>query len=70
VLYSILIEYGIPMKLVRPITMHLYKNYSQVRKGKIPCDSFPIQNGLKQRDALPPFLSNFTLEHAIRNGWN
>jgi hypothetical protein len=27
---------------------------------------FPIQNGLKQEDALSPFLFNFTLEYAIR----
>jgi hypothetical protein len=29
-------------------------------------DSFPIQNGLKQGDALPPLLFNFALEYAIR----
>jgi hypothetical protein len=29
-------------------------------------DSFPIQNGLKQGDALPLLLSNFALEYAIR----
>jgi hypothetical protein len=28
--------------------------------------SFPIQNGLKQGDALSPMLFNFALEHAIR----
>jgi hypothetical protein len=28
---------------------------------------FPIQNGLKQRDALSPLLFNFALEYAIRN---
>jgi hypothetical protein len=26
----------------------------------------PIQNGLKQEDALSPLLFNFTLEYAIR----
>jgi hypothetical protein len=26
----------------------------------------PIQNGLKQGDALSPLLFNFTLQHAIR----
>jgi hypothetical protein len=30
-------------------------------------DSFPIQNGLQQGDALSPLLFNFTLEYAIRN---
>jgi hypothetical protein len=30
-------------------------------------DSFPIQNGFKQGDALSQLLSNFALEYAIRN---
>jgi hypothetical protein len=29
-------------------------------------DTFPIQNGLKQGDALLPLLFNFALEYAIR----
>jgi hypothetical protein len=29
-------------------------------------DSFPIQNGLKQGDALSPLSFNFALEYAIR----
>jgi hypothetical protein len=29
-------------------------------------DSFPIQNGLKQGDALSPQLFNFAVEYAIR----
>jgi hypothetical protein len=29
-------------------------------------DNFPIQNGLKQGDALSPLLLNFALEYAFR----
>jgi hypothetical protein len=29
-------------------------------------ESFPIQNGLKQGDAISPLLLNFALEYAIR----
>jgi retron-type reverse transcriptase len=29
-------------------------------------DNFPIQNGLKQGDALSPLIFNFALEYAIR----
>jgi hypothetical protein len=29
-------------------------------------DTFPIQNGLKEGDALSPLLFNFALEYAIR----
>jgi hypothetical protein len=51
VLYNILIEFGVPMKLVRLIKMCLNETYNEVRIGKHLSDSFPSQNGLKQGDA-------------------
>jgi hypothetical protein len=54
------------MKLVRLIKMCLNETYSKVCIGKHLSDSFPIQSGLKQGDALSPLLLNFTLEYAIR----
>jgi hypothetical protein len=65
-MYNILIDFGVPIKLVRLIKMCLNETYSKVRIGKYFSDSFPIQNGLKQGDALSPLLSNFALEYAIR----
>jgi hypothetical protein len=46
--------------------MCLNETYSKVRVGKLLSDKFPIQNGLKQGDALSPLLLNFALEYAIR----
>jgi len=66
VLFNILIEFGIPKKLVRLIKLCLTETYSRVRVGKNLSDMFPIRNGLKQGDALSPLLFNFALEYAIR----
>jgi hypothetical protein len=66
VLYNILVEFGVPKKLVRLIKMCLNETYSKVRIGKLLSDKFPIQNGLKQGDALSSLLFNFALEYAIR----
>jgi sorting nexin-29 len=66
VLYNILIEFGIPMRLVRLIKMCLSEMYSRVWVDKHRSHTFPIKTGLKQRDALSPLLFNFTLEYAIR----
>ncbi|KAJ4428093.1 hypothetical protein ANN_24107 [Periplaneta americana] len=64
--YAILIEFGIPKKLVRLIKMCLSETYSRVRIGQFPSDAFPIHCGLKQGVALSPLLFNFALEYAIR----
>jgi hypothetical protein len=66
VLYNILIEFGIPRKLVGLIKICLDKTHSTVRIGKILSVKVPIQYGLKQGKALSPLLFNFALEHAIR----
>ena len=39
---------------------------SKVRIGNSLSSSFPIENGLKLRDALSPLLFNFALEYDIR----
>jgi hypothetical protein len=59
VLYSIPIEFGLPMKLVRHIKMFICIS-------KHLSDKFPIQKGLKQGNALLPLLFNFVLEYTIR----
>jgi hypothetical protein len=66
VLYSILIEFGVPRKLAGLTQMCSNETYSTVRIGKLQSDMFPIQNGLKHGDALSPLLFNFVLEYAIR----
>jgi len=65
VLYKIIIEFGIPRKLVRIIKMSLTETYSRVRVGKNVSDRFPIRNDLKQGDALSPMPFNFALVCAI-----
>jgi hypothetical protein len=52
VLYSILLEFSIPKKLVSLIKMCFNETCSKVRVGKLLSDKFPIQNGLKQGDAF------------------
>ena len=59
VLYNILMEFGIPKKLIRLIKICMTKTYSRARVGKNFSDKFPIRNGLKQGDALSPLLFNF-----------
>jgi hypothetical protein len=66
VLYNILLEFGIPKELVRLVKMCLNDTYSKVHVGKLLSDTFPIQNGLKQGDALVLLLFNFALEYAVR----
>jgi hypothetical protein len=48
VLYIILTEFGVPMKIVRLIKMCLNETYSKVCSGKHLSGMYPIQNGLKE----------------------
>ena len=66
VLYNILIEFGIPMKLARLIKMCLIETYSRVWVGIHVSYMFPIRNSFKQGDALSPLLFNYVVEYAIR----
>jgi hypothetical protein len=54
------------MELVRLIKMCLNEAYSKVHIDKYLSDRFPIQNGLKQEDALSPLLFKFALEYVVR----
>jgi hypothetical protein len=46
--------------------MCLNETYNKVGIGKHLSDTFPVQNDLKEGDALLPLLFNFALEYAIR----
>jgi hypothetical protein len=54
VLYNILIEFGMPLKVVRLIKMCLNETYSRVWVDKCLSDRFTVKNVLKQGDAFSP----------------
>jgi hypothetical protein len=61
VLYNILIEFGIPMKLVRLIKMCLTETCSRVWVGRYLSEVFLTKNASKQDDVVSPLLFNFVL---------
>jgi hypothetical protein len=63
VTYEELIEFS---TIFTRFKINIIVYYSKVHISKHLSDSFPIQNGLKQGDALSPLLFNFTLEYASR----
>jgi hypothetical protein len=67
VLCNILIEFGIPTKLVGLLKMCLKETYSRVQVGNNLSNRFPTKcrDGLKQGDGLSILLLNFALEYAI-----
>jgi hypothetical protein len=48
VLYNILTEFGVPMRLLRLIKMCLNETYSKACIGTYLSDNFPIKNGLNE----------------------
>jgi hypothetical protein len=63
VFYSIFIEFGVPMELVRLIKISLNETYSIVHIGKHLPDNFPLQNDQNKK---MPLLYNLALEYASR----
>ena len=65
-MYNILIQFVIPVKLVRLIKMFLNETYNRVQVRKNLSDTFPIRNDLKQGHALSSLLFMFALEYTSR----
>ena len=61
-----LIESGIPMKLIRLLKMCLHETYNRIRIDKHLSEKFSIRNGLKQGDVLLSLLFNYALMHTIK----
>jgi hypothetical protein len=66
VLYKILIEFGIPRKLAGLNKMCLNETYNTVCIGKNLSHKCPIQNGMKQGDALSQLIFSLPFECTIR----
>jgi len=70
ILYDILIDYDIATELVRLIKICSDETYRKVHIGNgYLAEPFPIQNCLKQGDALPPLLFNLALGYFIRKAY-
>jgi hypothetical protein len=65
VLYDILIEFGIPVKIVTLIKMCLNETYSRFQVGIYLSGAFPIINALMAGNALFPLLFNSAFESTV-----
>ena len=54
------------MTHLKIIKICLTETNSRVRVGKNLCDTFPVRNGLKKRDALSLLVFNFAVSYAVR----
>jgi hypothetical protein len=59
-------SYDFKKPMIRLQYPHTVWGTHEVRIGRHLSDKFPIQNGLKQGDALSPLLLNYALEYTIR----
>jgi hypothetical protein len=65
-LYCILTDFDMRIKVVRSNEMRLIETCGKVHVGRYLSDTGPIQNCLKQGNALAPLFFNFTLGFLIR----
>ena len=67
VLYNILIQFGIPKKLVKLIKIYQRETCSRVRVDKHLSDIFLIKDVMNKGDALSRLFFNFaSLEYAVK----
>jgi hypothetical protein len=67
VLYNILIQFDIAIKVLKLIKICLAEMGSRDWVGKNLCDMLPVGNGLEQGNAPLPLLFIFASEYAIRS---
>lgn len=65
-LYKILLELGIPPKVIRLVRMIMSDVRSKMKINQELTDDFEVSRGLKQGDGLAPTLFNLTLGHVMR----
>ncbi|KAL4084353.1 hypothetical protein QTP88_028176 [Uroleucon formosanum] len=65
-LYNIMYEFGFPKKLIALTKMCMENTKYRVRTRNITSETFTVETGLKQGDALSLVLFNLTLEKVIR----
>jgi len=65
-LYTIMLDFNIPRKLVRLTRLTMENSESRVNIQGNLTDPFKLNQGLKQGDGLAPMLFNLALEYAAR----